>query len=541
MPRPATAKEPANDRASGEALPRDGILDPMALVALLARNILTIALIAAVITGLGVATLLFYPFPYKATAIVLADPRDQRVTLQEDVLPAIGADAAVLESMVQIVKSDSFLLAAMQELGVIGAPADMSQTERLKALGKFRNKLTVERKGATYLVEISYSADDPEQAARVANGIAGAFAESQNRSRSVATENAARSLATRLVELRAKLNQSEEAVAAFKAEHGLVFIDQNNTLQMRQLTELSQQLALAKNATEEARARYDEVKNSGSLSIPSQQNGESGQLAFLRQQRAELAQSLDQQRQIYGPRHPRIVQTQQMLRGLDNQIAEERRLLEQQLKATLDVAAAKQVELEKQIASLSSGVNLSETARVELDALEREAAADREIYQQFLSRNKQTDELALLVEDNVRIVSEAVPPLRSTRPSLVIAGPAIALLGLAIATFVSVGRNIGSAIRPAPRMPRPEAPALRASPPPARRPVEMRDEFFEPVRRAKPVPVRDPLSLLDAWEDEDSEISRAERLRKVRNEMAGVDRGSGKSWLGERLGWRRAS
>jgi uncharacterized protein involved in exopolysaccharide biosynthesis len=537
MPHPAdrvartsSADQRGNGRASTSAARQDGVLDPVALISLLTRNALRIVLIAAVLTAACVAALMFYPFPYKATAIVLADPRDQRVTLQEDVLPAIGADAAVLESMVQIVKSDAFLLATMQELGLLGEADALGQTARLEALAKFRKKLTVERKGATYLVEISYAADDPEEAARIANGVADAFAASQNQSRSVATENAAKSLASRLVELRAKLNQSEEAVAQFKAENGIVFVDQNNTLQMRQLTELSQQLALAKNATEEARARYDEVKNGGSISISSQQTGEGGQLAFLRQQRAELAQQLEQQRQIYGARHPRILQTQQMLRGLDNQIGEERRLLERQLKATLDVAAAKQAELEKQIGSLSSGVSLTDAAQVKLDALEREAAANREIYQQFLSRNKQTDELALLVEDNVRVVSPAVPPLRSTRPSISLVGPAIAVLSLAIAAFVAIGRDFGSIMRRDDRL-MPAEPAIRTSATRRRQPVRA----AEPAPHRRQAPMRDPVSLLDAWGSDDDRDS-TETLREQPDRLRSTRDTKGYS----RRDWRRA-
>ncbi|MEX0957340.1 MAG: GumC family protein [Rhizobiaceae bacterium] len=547
MPQPAHGTARSQRSARHAASPRtampqaqDGVVDPMALIGLVTRNWLQIAIVAAVLTAICVGALLLYPFPYKATAIVLADPRDQRVTLQEDVLPAIGSDAAVLESMIQIVKSDGFLLATMQELGLMGAPDELSQTERLTALAKFRRKLAVDRKGATYLVEISYSADGGEEAAQIANGVAHAFADSQNQSRSVATENAAKSLSTRLVEMRAKLNDAEEAVQQFKAENGIVFVDQNNTLQMRQLTELSQQLALAKNATEEARARYDEVKNGGSISISSQQTGEGGQLAFLRQQRSELTQSLEQQRQIYGPRHPRIQQTQQMVRGVDAQITQERQLLEQQLKATLDVAAAKQAELERQIGSLSSGVNLTEAAQVKLDALEREAAANREIYQQFLSRNKQTDELALMIEDNVRIVSEAVPPLRSTRPSITLVGPAIAMLSLAIAAFVAVGRDFGSIAKRDPRpMPahRHPAPAERAAySRTARRPAP--DIEDRPSLPAKQRPVHDPVSLLDAWGEPGSDAKQdpVELLREQRDRLrAGSDMPTR-----TRRDWRRA-
>ena len=530
MPRPAEHMTNGRYQSSGsvagaanDAGPRDGILDPMALISLLVRKAVPIAVIAGLITAAGVATLLVYPFPYKATAIVLADPREQRVTLQEDVLPAIGADAAVLESMVQIVKSDGFLLATMKDLGLAGENGDMDRATELEALGKFRKKLVVERKGATYLVEISYSADSGDEAARIANGVATAFADSQNQSRSLATENAAKSLATRLVELRAKLNASEEAIAKFKAENGIVFVDQNNTLQMRQLTELSQQLALAKNATEEARARYDELKNGGSISISAQQTGEGGQLSFLRQQRSELAQSLEQQRQIYGPRHPRIQQTQQMMRGLDSQIAQERRLLEQQLKATLDVAANKQTELEKQIASLSSGVNLTEAAQVQLDALEREAAANRDIYQQFLARNKQTDELALLVEDNVRIVSEAVPPLRSTRPSLSLVGPAIAMLSVIIAVVVTIGFNLGSIARIATRGQKPTASArLRGTrrQAPTYKPA--------PPKRASKAPAREPVSLLDGLQDGDAEDQYLAEILKAQHDSMRRGRYSGR-------------
>lgn len=276
------------------------------------------------------------------------------------------------------------------------------------------------------------------------------------------------------------------------------------------------------------------MKNGGSISISSQQSGESGQLSFLRQQRAELARSLDEQRQVYGPRHPRIIQTQQALRGLDNQIAAERRLLEEQLKATLDVAAAKQTELEKQIGSLSSGVNLSEAAQVKLYALEREAAADREIYQQFLSRNKQTDELALLVEDNVRVVSEAVPPLRSTRPSITLVGPAIAMLCVVIAALVVAGRNFGSLMKSSPR------PVRNATPEPARRERQPEPTYFEePRRRAKP-PAHDydPVSLLDAWGDDnfDNDEEPASLLREQRDRLR-AGRGTFRS---SRREWRRA-
>lgn len=415
-----------------------GTIDPLALFGFVFRNIGKIAVIAFILTAMGIVAISFMPFPYRATATVLVDPRDQQVTLQEDVLRSIGSDAAVLESMVQIMKSDGFLLTVMQQLGMAGdAKAKLSEEEQLKLLAKFKKDLTVERKGATYLVEISYKADTAQEAARVANSVASSFADTQNGYLRQANEDAARALSERLVELRRKLNASEKAVADFAAEHGILYVDSGNTLEMRQLTELSAQLALAKNATEAARARYQNQIDGGSggAVLNDQRNGEPEQLAFLRQQRAQLMQTLEQQSLTYGSRHPRIAQTRQLIAGIERQISDEKQNLARQLKGDLDVAEAQQKKLEADIARLSSGVVLTDAAEVRLEALRREAAADRDIYEKFLSRNKATDELAAMKSDNVRVVSPAVPPLKSSRPSLMLLAPVLGFLS-AIAAVV---------------------------------------------------------------------------------------------------------
>ena len=441
------ARHPTQNNRSRE--PRDapggGPIDPLALFRFVFRNIVKIGIIALVLTAIGIMSIRFMPFPYRATATVLVDPRDQQVTLQEDVLRSIGSDAAVLESMVQIMKSDGFLLTVMNQLGMMGGTeSKLSQQEQLKKLAQFKRDLAVERKGATYLVEISYKADTAQEAARIANSVADGFANTQNGYLRQANEDAARALSERLVELRRKLNTSEKAVADFAAENGILYVDSGNTLEMRQLTELSAQMALAKNATEAARARYQSQIDGGTggAMLNDPRNGEPEQLAYLRQQRAQLMQTLEQQSLTYGARHPRIAQTRQLIAGIERQIREERQSLTQQLKGDLDVAWSQQKKLEADIARLSSGVVLTDAAEVRLEALRREAAADRDIYEKFLSRNKATDELAAMKSDNVRVVSPAVPPLRSSRPSLMLLAPVFGFLSTvaAIVAVAAVGR-----------------------------------------------------------------------------------------------------
>ncbi len=442
---PESRRAPQNDPSQeSHAAQGGGLVDPLALFRFVLRNIVKIGIIAFILTAIGIVAIRFVPFPYRATATVLVDPRDQQVTLQEDVLRPIGSDAAVLESMVQIMKSDGFLLIVMNQLGMMGdTQSKLSQQEQLKKLAQFKRDLTVERRGATYLVEISYKADTAEEAARIANSVADGFANTQNGYLRQANEDATTALSERLVELRRKLNASEKAVADFAAENGILYVDTDNTLEMRQLTELSAQLAVAKNATETARARYQNQIDGGAggAVLNDQRNGEPEQLAYLRQQRAQLMQTLEQQSLTYGSRHPRIAQTRQLITGIERQIRDEKQNLTRQLKGDLDVAEAQQKKLEADIAQLSSGVVLTDAAEVRLEALRREAAADRDIYEKFLSRNKATDELAAMKSDNVRVVSPAVPPLRSSRPSLVLLAPVFGFLSAvaAIVLLAAVG------------------------------------------------------------------------------------------------------
>lgn len=68
------------------------MIEPRALVQFALRNWIRIGAAGLLAAAAGVVALSLVPFPYRATATVLVDPRDQQVTLQESVLQPIGSD-----------------------------------------------------------------------------------------------------------------------------------------------------------------------------------------------------------------------------------------------------------------------------------------------------------------------------------------------------------------------------------------------------------------------------------------------------------------
>jgi hypothetical protein len=91
-----------------------------------------------------------------------------------------------------------------------------------------------------------------------------------------------------------------------------------------------------------------------------------------------------------------------------------------------------QKSLESQLKSLEGDMLADGQAAVKLQELQRDAEANRNIYEQFLSRFKTTNEQRLLQTSQAKVVSSATAPTRPTRPPL-----ALIVVALAIGALLS--------------------------------------------------------------------------------------------------------
>jgi uncharacterized protein involved in exopolysaccharide biosynthesis len=97
-------------------------LSPRQLFNTLRANGRKIALLSVALFMLGFVALLVFPAKYTATSLVFIDPREQKITNEQDVLPGIGQDAAALQSIIEIAKSDGFLRPLIERLNVANDP-----------------------------------------------------------------------------------------------------------------------------------------------------------------------------------------------------------------------------------------------------------------------------------------------------------------------------------------------------------------------------------------------------------------------------------
>jgi uncharacterized protein involved in exopolysaccharide biosynthesis len=478
-----------------------------------------IASIALALFALGIVVLMIVPTRYAATALVVVDPREQRVTSEQDVLPGIGQDAAALQSLIEIAKSDGFLRPLIEQLKVAeDEEISGGETEISRLLEKFRSHLDISRRGLTYVIAMTFLSKSPQRAAYYANAIAEAFVASQRQVRTDATDDAAGWLNSRLKGLNDRLRASEDAVAEFKLQHKIVNAGRESTTQQLRVTELSQQVSAARLRTEEAKTRYEQAQRDLKANVdgPVKQD----LLSMLRAQRSQLNDQIAQKKTVLGERHPDLVMSYGQLSELNRQIETERKRNIETAKSDSDTLLDQQKSLEGQLRSVEAQMLADGQAFVKLQELQRDADANKNLYEQFLSRAKTTNEQRLLQSSQTKIASLAIPPTRPTRPPLSLILAALAIASILMSTAVVALLNWSGSLTGLPSA------ALATLPPP----VEVETPLNVPIWGRIP-DLRRPKAGMTAWQnpgDSRDEIDLGTYLRELLDALAGAPNHRGK-------------
>jgi capsular exopolysaccharide synthesis family protein len=319
---------------------------------------------------------------------------------------------------------------------------DAAVRARSKLYTAISDRLQVSNDGRSYSITIAFRSQDPQKAARLANAFADAYLVDQLEAKFEATERASNWLDTRLAELKDKVQQSDKAVGEFREKSRLIEID-GNTISAQQMHDINVQLTKARGETSlaEATLRSVQAMIRANKSIDGASNvTASPVIQELRQQETALRREEADLSQKYGPLHPKIANIKAQMSDLRSKIAEEGQRVVQGLQNQMDIARAKQTELENQLKELEgrAGVELKDS--VTLRQLQREADANRTLYEDFLSRFKETSAQKDLQVPDSRVIERASVPFKPSLPIkwlFLVAGAALgAVLGVVLAYLV---------------------------------------------------------------------------------------------------------
>lgn len=416
---------------------------------------------AVLLGGIALAYGMLAPSIYSSTAQILIDPRDKQI-VTNDVNPiAMAPDGGVIqvESQAKVIESDSVLTRAALAAGLLDDP-DYGGTETgflRRVLGAFpgfggtsgakdrpgaearavraiRRKLAVKRADKVFVVDVVFTAGDPDKAARIANAIAEAYLQDQSAARAEAANRASAALRAKLDDLRQQVNQAENRVETFKAANGLISSG-GRLVGEQQLTESNNRIVAARARTAEARTRMQQIKDARGTAFGPDATPEAIQSSVverLRSQYAELASKEADLRTQLGARHPYIEAVRTQKQEVHRLIETELNRIAKSAETESQRAAANEAALTSALEGLKRDSLVTSEAGVRLRELEREVDTSRAVYGNFLTRAREIKEQAGIDATNARIISQARPPQDRSWPLVVplIVGGLISGLGL---------------------------------------------------------------------------------------------------------------
>jgi polysaccharide biosynthesis transport protein len=425
--------------------------------------------VGVVVLGAGLADLLVTP-RYRAISQIMIGPVDLRVVEKSVMPPAPTADANVIqvESETRILTSDRVLrrvieserltsdpefggaaASLLSKLRALLAPASRASDPELAALRQLQRSVTAKRSERTYVVDLMVDTREPEKSARIANAISQAYLDEQTAARSAAARRASDSVSARLSELRERVRQAEEQVERYKRDHNIVGAG-GRLVDEQQLTELNNQLTMARARTAEAKARYEQVlrlQRSGADPGATAEAVQSATIGRLREMYATVARQEANLTAELGPRHPWVIDARAQVRNAERLIGEEIARVADATRNDYERALANENSLAASLDALKRKSMDTSLAFVKLRELERESDATRAVYESYLVRAREMREQERLDTANVRILSDAQPPQDRIWPPrrliLLLAGlMAGVLAGAGLAYFAELtGRN----------------------------------------------------------------------------------------------------
>ena len=443
------------------------------------RQLFVILSIVPLAIGLAVVYLSVTPPLYTGTARIIIDT--SKVQLFKQSILEAPANSAMMDSQIEILKSENFALSIINKLGLTRDPEFVGSGGRvigrvislpfqllhrvlhpfqsntpesdptLRVVDAFEKKLTASRVGMSYVIEIGFLSTNPDRAAQIANAVADGFIVDQLESKYQTIGKTTVWLQDRLNELRAQASAAERAVVEYKAKNNIVDTG-GHLINEQQLTELNTALVKARADVAEAQARLDRVSqvlrtdnvDPGAHEIETVTDTlHDAIITKLRGQYLELAQREALYSNRFGHDHLAVVSIRNQMREIRRSITDEVKQIAEAYRSDYNIAKAREESVDKSLAAAVAGSQTTNKAQIELRQLESAAQSYRALYDNFQQRYTDSLQEQSFPMAEARVITRATPPLRKTSPKsllvfmLATVGGLVAGLGFGVLREIS--------------------------------------------------------------------------------------------------------
>lgn len=409
-------------------------------------------------------TLLMTPI-YTAEATLQIDRETARVIDSEDVAPRenMMQGEEFFQTQYGLLRSRSLAERVVESLGLAssdatleamgvkapeagGTAAAQASLRRAAALKALQGNLTVSPVRGSRLVSVGYDNPNPVVAARIANGFAENFIQSNLDRKFESSSYAREFLEERIAQTKERLESAERQLVAYASNQQIINVGEpsegaasggaTESLTSSNLVALNGALARTRAERVAAEERWRSAGTADLMTLPEVLQNTT--IQRLTEQRALLDAEYQQKLSIYQPDYPEMLQLKARIDEADGQIRTIAGNIRSSIRSQYEIAANQERSLQGQVTGLTGDVLDLRDRSIQYNILQRELDTTRTLYEGLLQRYKEIGVTGGVTANNISIVDRATPPRQPSKPSMMLNMALAALLGLGLGVLVAL-------------------------------------------------------------------------------------------------------
>src|SRR6478672_7046668 len=350
------------------------------LLALKARRKAFITVFAVTVFAAIVVALLI-PKRYDAVATILIDARDEQTLAPAHMSPR--ERAGYVFTQMELIASGKVAQKVVRDLKLAQQPDVREEWEKdTGGVGSIDEwiaagmleKLKVDS-GASNILVVKYSANDPKKAAEVANAFAKAYLDVALELRTEPSRAASSWFDEQIKTLRADLTSAQTKLTAYQKAKGVSGAEERMDVEYTRLAELNGELGRQKNATLDAQTRYKQAQELIKDGISLEAFPEVLANGYIITVKAALQAAegrLQEQSEVFGEKHPTYQRTLAEVQGLRERLNNEAKKVVTGLGNAVAQNQKRVEELQAALKEQQDRINSMRESRVDMAVLTRD-------------------------------------------------------------------------------------------------------------------------------------------------------------------------
>jgi capsular exopolysaccharide synthesis family protein len=423
--------------------------------------------LTCLVLSLAVAVLYNYTTRpvYQATTQILIDRDTPDVLPNKELVELVQGGMDYYQTQYQLLKSRTLAERAVERLklqthpelatgpmmnpwervrGFFGYPpsavVDTTGMRLSPAAAAFRSRIVVDPIPGSRLVNLHFRAYDPQVAADAVNALAQLYIEQSLELRFTTSTEATGWLSERLKEQQTRVVAAEQALQQYREREGLVAQEAREGLVEQKLGTLNGAVLEARTERIARETLYRQIASLGPGQLDSfplvlgsgAVQALKTELSALQKEEALLAESL-------GDRHPEMLRVRGQIRTVEEKVRAEIRNVARAAESEYKTALAREARLQASLDSVKGEAQESNRKSIEYVALQREVETNQQLYQDLLTKTKQTGLETELKTTNIRVVEKAETPRAPVAPRKTRSYQVAFILGLLVGIGLALG------------------------------------------------------------------------------------------------------